>query len=211
MKKAALALIALVVSVSAGAQSAAPASAAAAGPPAAAGEGATPDPTRLPGDRVFARGMHFPPPPAGASNGRPPPEPGSDAPGPSLQLALEAAQAALQSCKNEGYNVGVAVIDSSGQPRVTLSADGATGGHVYTGVRKGLTALQFGELSSVVSARQTDSSVAARLAPNMAPMAGAVPLRRGAQVIGAIGVSGASGAQDEKCASAGAERIQARL
>lgn len=167
------------------------------------------DPTRLPGDRVMPRGMHFPPMPAGT---RPPPEPGSDAPGPSLALAIEAAQAAIAACANDGYKVGASVIDSSGQPRVTLAADGATGGHVYTGIRKGLAALAFQEPTSQVSAQaDKDKSVEARIAPNMAPMAGAVPLRRGAQVIGAVGVSGASGPQDEKCAAAGVAAISGKL
>ena len=43
------------------------------------------------------------------------------------------------------------MIDSSGQPRVALVADGAIGGHVYTAVRKGLAALAFGESTSKVS------------------------------------------------------------
>jgi uncharacterized protein GlcG (DUF336 family) len=56
-----------------------------------------------------------------------------------------------------------------------------------------------------------DKSIEARILPNMAPMAGAVPLTAGGRVIGAIGVSGASSLQDEKCAAAGAEKIQSRL
>jgi uncharacterized protein GlcG (DUF336 family) len=172
---------------------------------------ASTDPTRLPGDRVMPRGVHRPPPPPGA-NGRPPPEPGTDAPGPSLALAIEAAQAAIAACKADGYSVGVSVIDSSGQPRVALSADGATGGHVYTGIRKGLAALSFKEPTSQLAAQaESDPTLEAKILPNMAPMAGAVPLKHGSTVIGAIGVSGASSLQDEKCAIAGARRIQDRL
>jgi len=168
------------------------------------------DPTRLPGDNPPPRGMHGPPP--GGPGGRPPPEAGSNAPGPSLALAIEAAQAAIAACAADGYKVGASVIDSSGQPRATLSADGANGGHVYTGVRKGLAALAFKEPTSQVSAQAgTDPAVEGRITPNMAPMAGAVPLMAGDQVIGAIGVSGASSVQDERCALAGAHKIQSRL
>lgn len=102
--------------------------------------------TMLPGDRI----MRGPPPGGGPGGpggpppgGKPPPEPGSNAPGPTLAQALEAAQAALAACKADGYNIGVSVVDSTGEPRVTLSADGTSGGHVYTGVRKALAALAF--------------------------------------------------------------------
>jgi uncharacterized protein GlcG (DUF336 family) len=175
-------------------------------PPAASAT----DPSRLPGDNPPPRGMRGPPP--SGPGGRPPPEPGTDAPGPPLALAIEAAQAAITACAADGYKVGVSVVDSSGQPRAALSADGATGGHVYTGVRKALAALAFKEPTSQVSAQAAnDKSVEARIAPNMAPMAGAVPLAVGDRVIGAIGVSGASSQQDEKCAIAGAEKIKSRL
>ncbi len=180
--------------------------------PAAVGDGSD---TMLPGDRI----MRGPPPGAGPGGpggpppgGRPPPEAGTNAPGPTLAQALEAAQAALAACKADGYNIGVSVVDSTGEPRVTLSADGATGGHVYTGVRKALAALAFQAPSGQVAAKISADPAAAKLVtPKMATMAGAVPLISGGKVIGAIGASGASSQQDEKCAIAGAEKIKASL
>lgn len=193
------------------AQGAPPAGAAPGAPPAAAD-----NPTALPGDRVPGP-MMGPPPggaggPPGGAGGKPPPEQGTDARGPTLAVAIEAAQAALDACKADGYNVGVSVIDSAGQPRVALSQDGATGGHVYTGVRKSLAALAFGmPTSQIAAAEAADKSVATKAKPNMAMMAGAVPLMAGKDVIGAIGVSGASSLQDEKCAAAGAAKVKSKL
>jgi len=177
--------------------------------PAAAGDSSD---TMLPGDRI----MHGPPPgggPGGPPPGsKPPPEAGTTAPGPTLAQALEAAQAALAACKADGYNIGVSVVDSTGEPRVMLSADGATGGHVYTGVRKSLAALAFQVPSGQVNAKISADPAAAKLVtPKMATMAGAVPLVSGGKVIGAIGASGASSLQDEKCAMAGADKIKASL
>ena len=167
------------------------------------------DATRLPGDRAPPTGMMRPP---GGAGERPPPEPGSDAPSPSLALALEAAQAAVAACIADGYNIGVAVIDSSGQPRAALSADGATGGHVYTAVRKGLAAVAFKLPTSAVGALiASDQAAAARVTPAMMTWAGAVPLMAGDKLLGAIGASGASSQQDEKCAAAGAAKVQSRL
>ncbi|MFT3906171.1 MAG: heme-binding protein [Steroidobacteraceae bacterium] len=200
-----------------------PAPAAGAGAPQAA---TSTDATRLPGDNPPRSGGMGPPPggapgggPGGAggpqqgANGKPPQEPGSDAPSPTLEVALEAAQAALAACKSDGYNVGVAVIDSSGQPRVALAADKATGGHVYTAVRKGLAAVAFKVPTSEV-ARQlaADKNQASLVKPNMATMAGAVPLMTASgELLGAIGASGASSQQDEKCAAAGAAKVKAKL
>jgi uncharacterized protein GlcG (DUF336 family) len=205
-------LLAMAAATGLYAQAPAPAGPGMAPMPAAAGDGSD---TMLPGDRI----MRGPPPGGGPGGpggpppgGRPPPEAGTNAAGPTLALALEAAQAALAACKADGYNIGVSVVDSTGEPRVTLSADGATGGHVYTGVRKALAALAFQVPSGQAAAKIAADPAAAKLVtPKMATMAGAVPLVSGGKVIGAIGASGASSGQDEKCAIAGAEKIKARL
>jgi uncharacterized protein GlcG (DUF336 family) len=161
-------------------------------------------PGRLPGDNPPPRSMLLQPPPV-PSPGHPPPEMRNDAVGPSFAEALVVARAALAACVAKGRNVGVAVIDSSGQPRVALVADGALGGHVYTAVRKGLAALAFKEPTSRVSEQLAAGKIrAADLTADMMPWAGAVPLRRRGSIIGAIGVSGAASSQDEACAQAGA-------
>jgi len=163
--------------------------------------------TRLPGDNPMIFGA--PRPPAGGGARRPPAGPGR---GPSLALAIEGAQAAIDACAADGHKVGASVIDSTGQPRASLSGDGATGSHIYTGVRKALTALTFKEPSSQVATQAAaDPTVASRITPNMAVVPGAVPLMAGDEVIGAIGVSGASSEQDEACAVAGANKIKDRL
>lgn len=173
----------------------------AAGLPLALGANA---PGRLPGDNPPPRAMLLQPPPV-PSPGHPGPDMRNKAPGPSFAEALEVARAALVACTARGQKVGVAVIDSSGQPRVALVADGARGGHVYTAVRKGLAALAFQESTSQVSAQlQTGRIRAAQISADMVPWAGAVPLRRGDRIIGAVAVSGSVSEQDEACARAGA-------
>jgi uncharacterized protein GlcG (DUF336 family) len=181
-------------------------------PPAAgAAPGANPapapDPMRLPGDA--------PPPPMGAvprpaGAGGPPPD---TTPSPSLALALEAAQAALDACTADGLKVGVAVVDAAGQLHVGLIAEGARPGRIYTAVRKDLVALAFKTPTSEVQAKLAagDPAAAALVKPNMMTVAGAVPLMAGDQLLGAIGVSGATSQQDEKCAAAGAAKIKAKL
>jgi len=178
---------------------------------ASAGQTPSAAPGRLPGDNPPPRWMLLKPPPVPSAR-HPAPDMRNEAPGPSLALALEAARAALAACAGKGQQVGVAVIDSSGQPRVALVADGALGGNVYTAVRKGLAALAFAEPTSRVSEQlQTGKVRSAEITRDMVPWAGAIPLRRRGRIIGAIAVSGSASSHDEACARAGALAINKRL
>ena len=188
-------------------------------PPASgAAPGANPaaaDPTRLPGDNP-PMGMMGPrpagaPPAGGPPAGGPPPATPLP-PSASLALALEAAQAALDACTADGLKVGVAVVDSAGNLQLGLNGDSARPGRIYTAVRKNLAALAFKTPTSEVQAKlAADPSAAAMVKPNMMTTAGAVPLMAGDQLLGAIGVSGATSQQDEKCAAVGAAKIKAKL
>src|SRR6202050_1120619 len=83
----------------------------------------------------------LPPLPPGGLHHEPGGAPESTARGPSLSLALEAAQAAIESCRTKGYRIGVSVIDSSGEARAMIPADGADGSPVFGAMGKELTAL----------------------------------------------------------------------
>jgi uncharacterized protein GlcG (DUF336 family) len=140
----------------------------------------------------------------------------SSARAPALDLAIEAAHAAVTSCAAAGYRIGVTVIDSAGEARVMLSADGADGSHVFVAMRKALAALAFKMPSSTLSAHIAgDQALLARVTPAMFIAGGALPIMAGDELIGAIGASGAGGAvlgrQDEICALAGLNRIRPRL
>ena len=177
-------------------------------------------PLALPGDvlppfgMVDASGVFHPTPrevPPGFSVGpNRPPE--TTAAGPSFEVALKAAMAALQTCQSAGYRIGVAVIDLAGQARVLLNADGADGSHGFVAMRKAEAALAFDMPSSELNElAQKDASVLQRVTPAMLLDGGAVPLKVGGVLVGAIGSSGAAGkiigAQDEECARAGRAAI----
>jgi uncharacterized protein GlcG (DUF336 family) len=119
----------------------------------------------------------------------------------------------VDSCASGGFYIGASVIDTSGQPRATVEAEGSDGGHVYVAVRKALVALNLKMPSSKAAAAvQTDKTLLARVTPNMFVMEGAVPIMAGSEIIGAIGASGAAGGnQDEVCAIAGLNKIKDRV
>lgn len=181
-------------------------------------------PRSLPADNLPPFGMlddsgHLipaPPMPAGGLHRGAGSAPESTARGPSLDIAVEAARAAVDSCAAAGYRIGAAVIDSAGEARAMLTADGSDGSHVFVAMRKALTALTFKMPSSQANARvPKDPSLLARVTPNMFVEGGAVPIVVDGAVIGAIGASGAGGGvigqQDETCALAGLNKVKGRL
>jgi uncharacterized protein GlcG (DUF336 family) len=177
-------------------------------------------PASLPGDTLPPFGMldnngKFTPPPPRPVGGtaRATPRPPVSIRGPALDLAIEAARAAVETCAAGGFYIGASVIDTSGQPRAAVEAEGSDGGHVYVAVRKALVALTFKMPSSQAAAAvQTDKALLARVTPNMFVMEGAVPIMAGTELIGAIGASGAAGGdQDEVCAMAGLNKVKDRV
>lgn len=172
-------------------------------------------PRSLPGDLLPPFGMkdadgHLPPPPPlppGTAMARPFGPPESRATGPALAQATAMAARAVAVCMRQGYRVGVAVIDSRGEARAMLTADGSDGSHVFVAMRKAEGALAFARPSSQIAALVSgDGAAMARVTPAMFIEGGAVPIRRAGRVIGAIGVSGAEGwpigHRDELCALA---------
>jgi uncharacterized protein GlcG (DUF336 family) len=138
------------------------------------------------------------------------------APGPSLEVATEGARAAVEACAKQGVAIAAAVIDSQGKPRAMLMAEGSIGS-VFVAMRKAEAALTFRMPTSELGAQlQKDKAMLARMTPVMFISGGGLPIRRGNELIGAIGSSGAHGAGpigqlDEVCARAGLKKIESRL
>lgn len=126
---------------------------------------------------------------------------------PHADIALAGAtrliDAAMQACHAEGRTLAAAVVDRGGN-LVALQRDDGVGPHnTLAAQRKAYTAL-----STKTATRQLAEH--ARANPHMQNLntigellllGGGVPVRSGAEVIGAIGVAGAGGpAMDEACA-----------
>jgi uncharacterized protein GlcG (DUF336 family) len=132
----------------------------------------------------------------------------------SPEVALEAAQAALRQCRDNGFQVAVAVVDRFGQPQVMLRDRFAGLPAPDTATRKAYTALSFhaatSDLAKRIASGKLDSGLA-RL-PNIAMLAGGLVIEAGGTLLGGIGVAGAPGGdKDEVCAKAGLEAIRDRI
>ena len=130
------------------------------------------------------------------------------------ELALEAAQAAIASCRSKGFQVAVSVTDRFGILQVTLR-DQLAGPHTPdTSFSKAWTAVSFRtdtlELSKTT---EQGEAWAIRKVEGALPLGGGVRILAGeGDMVGAIGVSGApSGSEDESCAKAGIAAISEKI
>ncbi|MCB1340813.1 MAG: heme-binding protein [Pseudooceanicola sp.] len=127
------------------------------------------------------------------------------------ELAMQAAVAAMENCRDAGYQVGVTVVDRFGLPQAFVR-DRLAGLHVYeTSRRKAWTAVSFraptGELAASTEAGQISSGI--RHLTEALPLGGGLPIGAGdGDMVAGIGVSGAPSPElDEICAEAGIAAI----
>lgn len=128
-----------------------------------------------------------------------------------LNLAQQAAQAAVKSCAEKGYRVSAAVVDGSGVLRALLRGDGAGPHTIDSSRKKAYTALSLGEstgrLVEIVKAHPEAAGLR-DMNDSILVLGGGLPIRSGDVLIGGIGVGGSPGGQlDEACARAGLEAI----
>jgi uncharacterized protein GlcG (DUF336 family) len=131
----------------------------------------------------------------------------------SLATALTIATTAADTCKGQGHRVSVAVVGRNGEVVVHLRGDNASPHTLDFSFRKAYTARTFRVASGEIANRfKQDPAYFAVHVPNTAPSQGALPIKIGEEVIGAVGVSGAPGGEkDEACAKAGIDKVVDQL
>jgi uncharacterized protein GlcG (DUF336 family) len=127
------------------------------------------------------------------------------------ETAQKAVAAALEDCRKRGYQVAVAVVDRSGVVQA-LMRDRFAGPHTpRTASGKAWTAVSFrtdtSELLKITQPGQPSAGI--RNLPRVVAVGGGVLIQSGGSIVGAIGVSGAPGGdQDDLCAKAGITAIR---
>jgi uncharacterized protein GlcG (DUF336 family) len=131
----------------------------------------------------------------------------------SLATALTIATTAADTCKGQGHRVSVAVVGRDGEVIVHMGGDNASPHTLDFSFRKAYTARTFRVASGEIANRfKQDPAYFAVHVPNTAPSQGALPIKIGEEVIGAVGVSGAPGGdKDEACAKAGIDKVADQL
>ena len=131
-----------------------------------------------------------------------------------IGAAQEAATVAMEQCRRDGYRVTVTVVNRAGQIKVVLRDEGANPHTVENSFRKAYTSLTFRLPSGDIGRRPTTTigAVSILQLANTTGGEGALPIRAGNDIIGAIGVSGAPGGEkDLVCAQAGIDKIASGL
>jgi len=129
-------------------------------------------------------------------------------------VAVKMAQAALDSCRAQGYQVAVAIVDRMGVTQVMLR-DRFAGPHTPgTSERKAWTAVSFrtDTLSMANSTGPDSPQSGARHIENVLMIGGGIPVLVSGSIVAGIGISGApSGEADHACAQAGIDALAATL
>ena len=127
----------------------------------------------------------------------------------SLRMALTIAEAALAEC---GTATSVAIVDRAGRLRVFLQGDNANPHNIELARRKAYTARTFRQPSAAIVKRiQEEPAVAGfKEYTRVIALAGGLPIKVGDDVIGAVGVSGSPG-KDDDCAQAGIDKVADQL
>ncbi len=126
------------------------------------------------------------------------------------ETALAAARAALASCRKQGFQVAVAVVDRAGLVQVLLR-DRFAGAHtIEVSANKAWTAASFRTSTSAVAIETQPGRPMSglRTLPRVLAAGGGLVIEAGGSVFGAIGVSGApTGEADDACAKDGIQAI----
>jgi len=130
-----------------------------------------------------------------------------------LDMASQAAQAAVESCLDEGYNVSVAIVARSGVTKVILRADNAGPHTVGSSTGKAFTSASMGRdtagLAGFIGGNPQNDGLR-DMDSRLVIQAGGLPIKLGGALVGGIGVGGApSGDIDATCARAGLDAIGA--
>jgi uncharacterized protein GlcG (DUF336 family) len=132
----------------------------------------------------------------------------------SPEIALDLARAALASCRKDGFQVAVAVVDRFGIVQVMLR-DRFAGPHTpATATSKAWTAASFRtNTTDLIALTQPGMPQAGlRGLPGAVILGGGVMVETGGSLIGAVGVSGAPGGDaDDACAKAGIEAVSDKI
>ncbi|HEX7251094.1 MAG TPA: heme-binding protein [Burkholderiales bacterium] len=124
--------------------------------------------------------------------------------GPSVTVAAakKIAAGVIAECQKNSWNVAVAVVDTHGFLVYFERMENTQTASMEIAVGKARTAATYRRTTRVFMEAINKGPATATL-PNVMASPGGVPIFADGKVIGAVGVSGVTGDQDEQCAKAG--------
>ena len=130
----------------------------------------------------------------------------------SLGLAQEIANAALAKCRSMGFKISVSVVNRDGLPMIMMYEEGAGLNTREGSERKAYTAAAFHAPSAAFVKRMRDNpdSAGSIQYSRVLALGGGLPIKVGNETIGAVGVSGTPG-KDDECSQAGIDKVADQL
>ena len=122
------------------------------------------------------------------------------------EMAAQVIDAAEAEARKNNWNVTIVVTDAAGVPVMLRRLNGASARSYDIAMRKAATVIAS-KLSTAEYGAQLKAKTVTEV-PNGITFAGGVPIMRGTELIGAVGTSGVTAAQDEIISKAGASVIK---
>jgi uncharacterized protein GlcG (DUF336 family) len=123
------------------------------------------------------------------------------------ELSKKVAAAALAEAKKNGWNVAVSVVEPGGILAYFEKSENTQYGSVEASLEKARTSAAFRRPSKAFEDVVLGGKVNYTKLPGAVPLEGGLPLVVDGKIVGAIGISGATSAQDGICAKAGADAL----
>ena len=122
----------------------------------------------------------------------------------SVEVAETMAVACHKYANSNGWKGNIAVLDEGGGLLYFRRQPGSFRGSVDIAINKAWTATQFGAPTRFFGEKVVpDLAPGIQYMPRLIIFPGGLPIKAGDALVGGIGVSGASGDQDEECAQVG--------
>jgi glc operon protein GlcG len=124
----------------------------------------------------------------------------------SLEDAKKAAAPAMAEARKNNWLMAVAIVDTAGNLVYFEKMDGTQVASSTIAVDKARSAAQFKRSTKALQDALAAGGEGLRILAlsGAVPVEGGLPLMAGGKIVGAIGVSGGTSAQDGQCAAAGA-------
>jgi uncharacterized protein GlcG (DUF336 family) len=132
--------------------------------------------------------------------------------GPSISIepAKNAAAAALDVARANGWSMAVAIVDTAGLLVYFERMDDTQLGSVRVAQAKAASAALFKRPTKALQEALAAGGDGLRVLAleGSVPIEGGIPLVAGGKIVGAIGLSGGTSAQDGQCAEAGVSNLE---
>ena len=128
----------------------------------------------------------------------------------SVENAKKAAAPAIAEAVKNKWTVAVAIVDPAGVLVYYEKMDNTQVGSADIAIDKARTAAQFKRPTKALQEALAAGGAGMRILglKGVTPVEGGIPLVMDGKIVGAIGVSGMSSAQDSQCAQAGADSLK---